>query len=55
LQSGGNADFETAELPGLNHMLQTCAASSGTEYAQIEETLSPAAMVKIVEWIRRHT
>jgi uncharacterized protein len=52
LESAGNSDFEVAELPGLNHHFQTCATSTGTEYGQIEETLAPVALEKIVEWIR---
>ena len=53
LDSGGNGNFEVTELPGLNHLFQTCATSSGTEYGQIEETLSPATLEKMVEWIGR--
>jgi fermentation-respiration switch protein FrsA (DUF1100 family) len=53
LDSGGNGNFEVTELPGLNHLFQTCATSSGTEYGQIEETLSPMTLEKIVEWIGR--
>jgi pimeloyl-ACP methyl ester carboxylesterase len=55
LASSGNRDFEILELPALNHLFQTCESSSGMEYGQIEETLAPAAMETIVEWIRLRT
>ncbi len=42
-------------LPGLNHLLQTARAGSPTEYAQIEETMSPAALQVIGDWIVEHT
>jgi pimeloyl-ACP methyl ester carboxylesterase len=53
LESAANREFELVELPGLNHMFQTCEGSSGTEYGQIEETLSPVVLEKIAEWITK--
>ena len=38
-------------LPGLNHLFQTANTGSVTEYAQIEETFSPAALTVIGDWI----
>ena len=32
------------ELPGLNHLFQTCKTGAPAEYAQIEETLAPSAL-----------
>jgi fermentation-respiration switch protein FrsA (DUF1100 family) len=51
LQEGGNTNFEVVELPGLNHLFQTAKTGSPAEYARIEETMSPVAMVKISDWI----
>jgi uncharacterized protein len=51
LRSGGNRDFETVELPGLNHLFQTCVSGWPSEYWHITETLSPALLEKIGEWI----
>jgi hypothetical protein len=51
LTSGGNRDFEAIELPGLNHLFQTCTTGLEMEYGQIEETLAPAVLEKIAEWI----
>lgn len=51
LKSAGNTSFTVRELPGLNHLLQTCKTGSPTEYGQIEETMSPAALSAIGDWI----
>jgi hypothetical protein len=55
LRAGGNRDFETRELPGLNHLFQTAATGAVTEYARIEETMSPRALDAIAEWISKRT
>ncbi len=51
LEQSGNKHYEIEELPGLNHLFQTAKTGSPTEYAQIEETMSPVAMEKISNWI----
>ncbi len=51
LQDGGNKHYEVDELAGLNHLFQTAKTGSPTEYAQIEETISPIALDKIATWI----
>ena len=51
LKAGGNDDVTIIELPGLNHLYQVCTTGSPTEYAQIEETISPVALETIAEWI----
>jgi fermentation-respiration switch protein FrsA (DUF1100 family) len=53
LTQGGNKHFEVDELPGLNHLFQTATTGSPTEYAQIEETMSPVALEKIATWIAK--
>jgi pimeloyl-ACP methyl ester carboxylesterase len=53
LKEGGNKDFTTRQLPDLNHLLQTCKTGSVTEYGAIEETIAPAAMETIADWILR--
>ena len=47
----GNKNAEIDELPGLNHLFQTAKTGSPSEYGEIEETMSPAAMEKIASWI----
>lgn len=51
LTQAGNKNFEIDELPGLNHLFQTAKTGAVSEYAQIDETMSPIAMQKIAEWI----
>jgi uncharacterized protein len=55
LIAGGNKDFETIELPGLNHLFQTCRKCTPTEYGTLEETFSPKALEIMGEWLARHT
>jgi pimeloyl-ACP methyl ester carboxylesterase len=51
LEASGNKHFEIVELPGLNHLFQTAKTGSPSEYAQIEETMSPVALDTIARWI----
>ncbi len=51
----GNRDATVLELPGLNHLLQTAKTGSPSEYADIEETVSPAALDTITAWVAAHT
>ncbi len=53
LQAAGNKDFEVIEMPGLNHLFQTAKTGLVSEYAQIEETMSPAVLEKIASWIAK--
>lgn len=55
LRAGGNKDYTVKEMPGLNHLFQTAQTGSPTEYAKIEETISPAALEFIGDWISDHT
>jgi len=51
LKDGGNRNFVTRELPGLNHLFQTAETGAITEYLKIDETFSPKAMSIISDWI----
>lgn len=55
LKRGGNADVTMVRLPGLNHLFQTARTGAPAEYAQIEETMAPAALDTITAWIRKRT
>lgn len=55
LTKSGNKDFDTEELPGLNHLLQTAVTGDLSEYEKIEETMSPSALNIISNWIKIHT
>jgi pimeloyl-ACP methyl ester carboxylesterase len=55
LTAGGNKDFEIVELPGLNHLFQTCQKCTLGEYGTLEETFSPKALEVMGDWLARHT
>ncbi|MDB5499075.1 MAG: alpha/beta hydrolase [Phenylobacterium sp.] len=50
-----NPDAEVLELPGLNHLFQTATTGAPSEYARIEETMSPAALDLVTGWVVKHT
>jgi hypothetical protein len=54
LRAGGNRDFKTLELPGLDHLLQTSATGLPADYGMIEETMAPVALDTITAWLRAH-
>jgi fermentation-respiration switch protein FrsA (DUF1100 family) len=55
LRAGGNRDFRTKALPGLNHMFQTAQTGAVSEYMRIEETMAPVALDEIAQWISSRT
>jgi pimeloyl-ACP methyl ester carboxylesterase len=54
-KSGKNKNYKLIELPGINHMMQTCKKGTISEYADIEETISPLVLNTISEWILTNT
>lgn len=50
--AGGNPRVKIVELPGLNHLFQTCTTGAVSEYGQIEETISPSVLGLVSDWIR---
>jgi pimeloyl-ACP methyl ester carboxylesterase len=48
---GGNAQVTTKVFPDLNHLFQTTRTGLPTEYGQIEETLAPAVLEYLAEWV----
>ncbi len=53
LNEGGNTGVETAELPGLNHLFQTAGTGHPREYGRIAETMAPAVLQRVADWILR--
>ena len=51
LKEGGNENYTVVELPGLNHLFQTAQTGLPDEYYYIEETMSPAALEVIGDWL----
>ena len=44
-------DATLIELPGLNHFLQTARTGAVSEYGDLEETLAPAAISLVRNWL----
>ncbi len=53
LKKGGNKNYETKMLPGLNHLFQTSSTGAVSEYGTIEETVSPIALETMLNWIKK--
>jgi hypothetical protein len=53
LRKGGNRDVTIKLLPGLNHLFQPCKTGEVTEYESIEQTMAPAVLDLIANWIAR--
>lgn len=51
LKAGGNLQYTTKEFAGLNHLFQTAKTGSPSEYASIEETISPSVLRFISDWV----
>ncbi|WP_297338105.1 alpha/beta hydrolase [Algoriphagus sp.] len=52
LKKGGNEQVTTKELPDLNHLFQESTTGSPSEYASIEQTISPTALTEVLSWIQ---
>lgn len=46
--------YEVKELPGLNHLFQSCKTCTVNEYGELEETISPVALQTISNWLEKH-
>lgn len=55
LKTGGNRDCTVRELPGLNHLFQTCNTGATSEYIKIEETIAPVVLQTVSDWIIART
>lgn len=53
LKAGGNGKVESAILPSVNHALQTATTGAETEYATIDETVSPVVLEKVAAFVKR--
>lgn len=53
LKDGGNRDYQLEILPNLNHLFQPCRTGAVGEYNLIEQTISPAALDLITEWLKK--
>ena len=55
LTKGGNKNFRTVELKGLNHLFQTSKTGAPAEYSTIDETIAPLALKTMADWILKIT
>lgn len=51
IRAAAHPESRVVELPGLNHLFQAAATGSPAEYATIEETMNPAALTLIGDWL----
>ncbi len=51
LKAGGNKNYKTLRIEGLNHLFQHSEKGLPAEYGNIEETFSPEALKIISDWI----
>jgi pimeloyl-ACP methyl ester carboxylesterase len=51
LRSGGNKSVTIKEFPGLNHLFQPCNTGAPSEYNSIEQTIDPAVLTVLGDWI----
>jgi uncharacterized protein len=47
----GNRDAQVLEMPNLNHLFQTATTGAPEEYGTIAETMSPAVLQRVGDWI----
>lgn len=47
----GNADVQVKEMAGLNHLFQTAKTGLPSEYAPIDETMSPPVLMLVGDWV----
>lgn len=51
LEKAKNKSFEIIEFPNLNHPFQEAKTGAVSEYAEIEQTISPTLLNKMSSWI----
>jgi pimeloyl-ACP methyl ester carboxylesterase len=54
LKKSHSPKYDVIELPGLNHLFQTCITCSPAEYAELEETFSPKALDIMDDWLLKN-
>jgi pimeloyl-ACP methyl ester carboxylesterase len=54
-KAGGVPHYTIKELPGLNHLFQSCTLCTLGEYMQLDETIAPVALETISQWILAQT
>jgi pimeloyl-ACP methyl ester carboxylesterase len=55
LKKSHSKSYEVKEVPGLNHLFQTCNSCTAKEYGELEETFSPMALKMMDDWLLKQT
>ena len=48
-----NTGFEYVLYPGINHLMQTCTTCTVTEYGDLTQTIDPAVIATVIDYIQR--
>ena len=51
LEAAGNERVTVRRFPGLNHLFQNAPTGAMSEYTEIRETIDPAALQYLVDWV----
>ena len=51
LEKAKNKSFEIVECPNMNHPFQEAKTGAVSEYAEIEQSISPIVLDKMSSWI----
>jgi len=54
LKKSRSPEYEIIEIPGLNHLFQTCIKCSPSEYNDLEESFSPKALDIMGSWLQKN-
>ena len=54
LQKSKSPEYDVIEIPGLNHLFQTCIVCNPAEYIVLEESFSPRALDTMENWLREN-
>jgi pimeloyl-ACP methyl ester carboxylesterase len=54
LKKSKSPAYDVIEIPGLNHLFQTCVKGSPSEYNDLEESFSPKALEIMGDWLQKN-
>ena len=54
LQKSKSPNYDIKEIPGLNHLFQTCTTCNPAEYNSLEESFSPVALEMMGSWLKKN-
>jgi alpha/beta superfamily hydrolase len=54
LKKSKSKKITVQKLPGLNHLFQRCWTCTLQEYAELHETISPAVLKIINDWLKNN-